>query len=248
MMVVPQFSATEINASWGKVIKGINQISGLPPIELVFPKDITDFENRFSTGETDLIYCNPYHITMARKSQGYVPIVRDQKPLTGILIIAKSDEGNTIKSLKELNGKTLLFPSPNSFGASLYMRALLTKEHKIEFTPRYVKTHSNVIRGLVKGDGLAGGMVNATLAAEDPSLQAKVGVLYETPAVPPHPIAVHPRVDVKTRQMIQKAWMDYLKANPADADEIQFTTPELANYSKDYAPLEKLGLENFQAK
>ncbi|HEX4856298.1 MAG TPA: phosphate/phosphite/phosphonate ABC transporter substrate-binding protein [Limnobacter sp.] len=244
LMVVPQFPSTEINATWGKLVEGLKG-QGLPRIELVFPKDINDFESQFLAGQADLIYCNPYHIVMARKAQGYVPLVRDSKPMSGILIAANGSDTDSIQSLNDLNGKTLLFPSPNAFGASLYMRALLTREKGLKFTTRYVKTHPNVLRGVVRNEGQAGGMVNATLAAEPADLQARVRVIYETPKTPSHPIAAHPRVSPAMQEAITKAIIRFINSNQPVGEDIQLPDPVRANYARDYQPLEKLGLEAF---
>lgn len=244
LLVVPQFPATEINATWGKLLAEL-ETEKLPKIELIFAKDIREFETLFLTGRADLIYCNPYHMVMAKKAQGYISLVRDSKPLTGILIATKSSDSDSIETLNDLKGKTLLFPSPNAFGASLYMRALLTREKGIEFTTKYVKTHSNVIRGVVRNEGQAGGMVSATLAAETDELKNKVRVIYETPPAPPHPIAAHPRVDAATREALTKAIISHIEQNRQLGADIQMANPIRANYTKDYHPLEKLGLEAF---
>lgn len=247
LLVVPQFPATEIHATWSKLLDGI-QGEGLPKIELMFAKDITEFESEFLAGHADLIYCNPYHMVMAKKAQGYVPLVRDSEPLTGILIAQKGGDSGSAQTLESLNGKTLLFPSPNAFGASLYMRALLTREKGIKFVTKYVKTHPNVIRGVVRGEGQAGGMVSATLLAESPDLREKVEIIYETPPVPPHPIAAHPRVNPKTMEALTKAILAHIQRNKQVGAAIQISNPVRAIYNKDYEPLEKLGLEAFVSK
>lgn len=247
LLVVPQFPATEIHATWSKLLDGI-QGQGLPKIELIFAKDITEFESEFLAGNADLIYCNPYHMVMAKKAQGYVPLVRDSEPLTGILIAPKNSELASIQKLEDLNGKTLLFPSPNAFGASLFMRALLTREKGIKFVTKYVKTHPNVIRGVVRGEGQAGGMVSSTLLAESQELQDKVTIVYETPPVPPHPIAAHPRVDAGTQEALSKAILNHIQRNKSVGAAIQMSNPIRASYKKDYQSLEKLGLEAFVSK
>lgn len=244
LMVVPQFPAAEIHGTWSNLLEGLKK-DGLPEIEIVFAKDISDFENQFKAGRADLIYCNPYHMVMAKKAQGYTPLIRDSKPLTGILIAATDSNSEGITNLQDLNGKTLLFPSPNAFGASLYMRALLKREKGLEFTTKYVKTHSNVIRGVVRGEGQAGGMIRATLLAETPDIQQRVKVIYETPPSPPHPIAAHPRLDAKTREAIAAAIVGYIKTNKQVGEDIQIPNPVRADYNKDYKPLESLGLEAF---
>lgn len=244
LMVVPQFPVTEIHASWSKLLEGLNK-EGLPPVELVFAKDINDFESQFKQGYADLIYCNPYHIVMAKKAQGYIPVIRDSQPMTGILIAQPNSDTGALPTLKDLQGKTLLFPSPNAFGASLYMRALLKKDQGIDFTTKYVKTHPNVIRGIVRGEGFAGGMVNSTLAAEPEDLRQRVSIIYETPPVPPHPLAVHPRISASTREALTAAILNFLKANPQVGSAVQMPNPVRASYVRDYKPLEQLGLEAF---
>lgn len=244
LLVVPQFPATEINSTWGKLLAGL-ETEKLPKIELIFAKDISEFETLFLAGRADLIYCNPYHMVMAKKAQGYISLVRDSKPLTGILVTTKSNDSDSIETLDDLKGKTLLFPSPNAFGASLYMRALLTREKGIDFVTKYVKTHPNVIRGVVRNEGQAGGMVNATLAAETDELKNKVRVIYETPPAPPHPIAAHPRVNATTREALTKAIISHIEQNRQVGADIQMANPIRATYAKDYHPLEKLGLEAF---
>ena len=247
MLVVPQFPATEIHENWGRVLDGLKN-SGLPNIELFFAKDITEFESWFKSGEADLIYCNPYHMVMAQKHQGYLPLIRDEKPLKGLLIARLDKDEDPVHSLADLNQRTLLFPSPNAFGASLYMRALLTRKEGIQFHTKYVKTHSNVIRGVVRKEGQAGGMVAATLSAESLNLSNRVKVIYETPPVAAHPVAAHPRVAPHIQAALKSALLTYLKGHPAYAKAIQLPDPIIADYQRDYAPLEQLDLDEFVAK
>lgn len=239
LMVVPQFPAVQINAAWGPLLKTVETKLGRP-INLIYAADIPAFEEAFIAGKPDIIYCNPYHAVMAFKAQKYEPIIRREKPLKGILIAPEGTSG-----LSALNGQTLLFPAPNAFGASLYMRALLVKEHKLTFNTVYVKTHPNVIRGVVRGQGAAGGMVGATFNAEPDNLKQKVSVIYETPPAPAHPISVHPRVSEEERNALQTLILEALTADPKAAAEIQMKNPIKTSYESEYTALDKLGLEEF---
>ena len=165
-------------------------------------------------------------------------------PLSGILVVQRD---SPIKSIKELNGKEIVFPAPNAFGASLYLRALLAEQEKISITPRYVKTHSNVYRHVILGEAIAGGGVNNTLKHEPPEVQAQLRVLFETPAVAAHPLVAHPRMPVEVRQAVtttllemgnDAAWKTLLV-------EIQMPKPVKADYVRDYQLLEKLKLEKY---
>ena len=47
------------------------------------------FEQALQAGELDVAYGNPYHAVMARRWQGYEPVLRDSSErLSGILVVA----------------------------------------------------------------------------------------------------------------------------------------------------------------
>jgi phosphonate transport system substrate-binding protein len=121
--VVPQFQPVEVHRTWGPVLARIGQEMGVR-FELKTAKDIPAFEAEFKAGTPDFAYMNPYHAVMAHRAQGYVPLVRDVTPLSGIVVVRKDDP---IKSVKELQGQEIAFPAPNAFGASLWIRALLSE-------------------------------------------------------------------------------------------------------------------------
>lgn len=241
--VVPQFPPEQIFHDWTPVLNEVSQLTGLQ-LKLKTYASIPEFEADFLNGVPDFAYMNPYHAVMAKKAVGYTPLLRDDASrLTGILVVRKD---SPITRVDQLNGATLAFPAPNAFGASLYMRALLTEEHHIQFKPEYVTTHSNVFRNVIIGRAQAGGAIRQTLEQETPELRAQLRVLYETPSAFPHPISAHPRVPPQAREAFLKAFLK-LGANPTFSEQlkaIQIATPAKADF-KDYAPLEKLGLERF---
>ncbi len=241
--VVPQLPPEQVFRDWTPVLNEVSKLTGLH-LKLKTYSSVPEFETAFLNGEPDFAYMNPYHAVMARKAVGYTPILRDDASrLKGILVVRKD---SPITRVDQLNGATLAFPAPNAFGASLYMRALLIEEQNIHFKPEYVTTHSNVFRHVIIGRAQAGGAIRRTLERETPELQAQLRVLYETPSAYPHPITAHPRVPTQAREALLQAFLK-LGANPAFAERlkaIQISTPVKADF-KDYAPLEKLGLERF---
>jgi phosphonate transport system substrate-binding protein len=241
--VVPQFPALEIHRAWAPLLAKVSAVTG-DEYRLMQSTSIPQFEDAFMTGSPDFVYLNPYHMLMAAKAQRYVPLVREEKNLlSGVLVVAAS---SPIQSLADLEGKDLAFPAPNAFGASLYLRALLTQK-KIHFTPRYVGTHSNAYRNVLSGQAAAAGGVRATLAREPEDVRQQLRVLFETPAVPPHPLAVHPRVKAQAAQAFRDALLA-LAASPegkALLIAVQMPNPIAADYRRDYAPLEQLRLDRF---
>jgi len=241
--VVPQFPAAKIYTTWSPLLQRIGQDAGLC-FELRVSASIPEFEQRFLKGESDFTFLNPYHAVLAYQKKKYQPLLADaQDLLTGILVV-RSD--SSIKNLNDLKGKNVSFPAPNSFAASLLIRAELAKQ-KIDINPVFVKTHSNVYRSVINKDALAGGGVNNTLDNEAPEVRQQLRVLYETPAYTPHPIATHPSVTSEVRERFLKAMVKLSQDEEGQKllDGINLNKPQAVNYAKHYKVLESLQLEKF---
>ena len=241
--VVPQFPAAKIYTTWSPLLQRIGQDAGLC-FELRVSASIPEFEQRFLKGESDFTFLNPYHAVLAYQKKKYQPLLADaQDLLTGILVV-RSD--SPIKNLNDLKGKNVAFPAPNSFAASLLIRAELAKQ-KIDINPVFVKTHSNVYRSVINKDALAGGGVNNTLDNEAPEVRHQLRVLYETPAYTPHPIATHPSVTSEARERFLKAMVKLSQDEEGQKllDGINLNKPQAVNYAKHYKVLESLQLEKF---
>lgn len=241
--VVPQFPAVEIHRAWTPLLVHLSAQTGLE-LKLVTSASIPDFERSFQAGQPDLVFLNPYHMVMASKSHQYAPLVRESKELLAGIVVVRVD--SPVKSLSDLAQQTIAYPAPNAFGASLYIRSLLA-EQKIQSQASYVKTHSNAYRHVIAGQAAAAGGILSTLDRESPEVRAQLRVLFETPAVAPHPLVAHPRVVESHRKSIREAWLALAQteAGLALLKAVQMTSPVAADYKRDYAPLERLRLEQF---
>ena len=184
---------------------------------------------------------------MARKAQGYEPLIRDDaSKLIGIIVVPVNDK---IGSIQELQGKTIVFPSPNAFAASLYMRAWLNEKLGLEFAIRYAGTHDNVYRQVVQGIATAGGGVNNTLESQPANLRNNLRVLYELPGVTPHPLAAHPRVPLALREKFADSVlrMGDDEQGRTLLEALHIMKPVKADYQRDYYSMEFLDLEKYQA-
>jgi phosphonate transport system substrate-binding protein len=241
--VVPQFPAAEIHREWSPLLERIGRDIGVT-LTLRHAANIPRFESELLAGLPDLAYMNPYHAVMAMRGPGYRPLVRDARPLSGILVVRQDDP---IRSVRELDGRVLAFPAPNAFGASLWMRALLAEREQIQITPRYVQTHSNVYRQVVRGLVAAGGGVNHTLNQEAPELRQDLRVLMETPGVASHPLSAHPRVPLRVQQAVADAFMR-LAGEPdglALLKAVALDRPVPGDHARDYRPLERYRLDKY---
>jgi phosphonate transport system substrate-binding protein len=243
LSVVPQFTPVDIGLRWSPVLAYLEKETGIN-LQLRVVDRYPKFEADFLAGIPDFVFLNPWHAVMAMKAQGYVPLLRGGDPVNGILVV---DRGGPVRRLADLNGKTLAFPSPNAFGASLYLRALLAEKESVAFTPVYVGTHQNVYRHVLLGEVAAGGGIGATLEKEPAAVQSRLTVLYSTPGVVSHPLAAHPRVPAEVRARLAAALLK-LDRDPAGRKllvAVELDRTQAADYARDYAPLEKMRLGHY---
>jgi phosphonate transport system substrate-binding protein len=239
--VVPQFQASEIDRVWQPILARVGQEAGVTLV-LKVSKDIPSFEDEVVAGRPDFAYLNPYHQLKAHQAQGYRPLVRDSKLLTGILVVRADDP---ITSVQGLQGKTLAFPAPNAFGASLMIRGHLIEQDKVSFTPVYAKTHTNAYRQTIAGKTAASGGLRATLDKEPDEVRAALRVLMETPGAAPHPLSAHPRVPPAVQIAVADAFLKLAK-DPAVQPflkEVPMGQPVRADQQRDYEPLKRLNLQ-----
>jgi len=240
--VVPQLPPRQTITAWKPVLTAVGQRSG-QCFELVVAGTIPAFEQQLRSGSLDFAFLNPYHQLLANQWQGFVPLVRDRKGLEGLLMVRRD---SPISRISELQGAVVAFPSPNSFAASLLPRALLARDG-ITISPSYVKTHSNAYRSVVLGSSKAGGGVNNTLLRERPEVKQQLRVLWRTPVFPAHPFSAARRVPMAIQAKVRAAFLQ-LASNPEGRtllEAAQMPNPVPADHSRDYVPLNRLGLGRF---
>lgn len=204
--VVPQKSVAETAKDWAPIVDYLAAKTGL---RLVFStaKDITTFESRLSDSEYDIVYLNPYSYVVHSAGQRYRAFAnaKDEK-LAGILVVRK---GSPIKTLSDLNGQTLVFPSPAAFAATMLPFTHLTHQG-IRFTPKYVSSHDSVYLAVANELYPAGGGIPRTLNAMEPQIKDQLRILWTSPAYTPHAFAAHKRVPKEIVAKILTAMMGML--------------------------------------
>lgn len=241
--VVPQLPRAVTYAKWAPLLEVIGRNTN-QCFDLVVPETIPAFEKLLFKGVPDFAFVNPYHEVMAKKRKGYIPLVMDgRSKLTGILVVQVN---SPIKSIQELQGKSVAFPAPNSFAASLLIRAELAKKG-IYIRPKYLNTHASGYRAAAIGEVVASGGVNNTLQREESALRESLRILYETSGYAPHPFVANPRVPVNIRKAVTDSFIALSGTEAGDKllEGVQIPNPVRSDYQRDYAPLEGLNLEKF---
>lgn len=244
MAIVPQVQIDEVEQAWNPVVERISQDAGIK-IQLQLYPSIPQFESAFLAGSPDFVYLNPYHQVMAKRAQGYIPLVRDGSALLSGVLVVRHD--SPIHTVQDLDGKVIAFPAPHAFGASLYMRGLLGELYRLNIKPDYVGNHDNVIRDVLAGEAAAGGIVRSMLQRKSAGLRDQLRVLYETPAVAPHPLSAHPRIPREVRDKVVASILA-MASDPEGARSlgaVMLPRPVKADYARDYARLEQINLKKY---
>ncbi len=244
LSVVPQFPRLVIHDDWQPLLDYLSEAVGVE-FELSLQDTIPLFESDFLEAKPDFLFLNPYHTVMAKNAHDYIPLLSDgSRKLKGILVVPSSGD---IETIEDLDNTTVAFPAPNAFGASLYMRALLANDIGIDITPTYVETHANAYRHTLIGEAAAGGGVYNTFRKESEEFQAALKVLFETPGVTPHPLAVHPRVSEDIRDAVVAALLELTQTEDGRAmlQSVQLREPVAVTYEEHYQILEDYSLEDF---
>jgi phosphonate transport system substrate-binding protein len=186
--VVPQQSASKLARKWVPIIDYISTKSSYK-INFATAPDIPEFERRLQDGQYSLAYMNPYHYTVFSKTTGYRAFAKQKgKRITGILVVRKDAD---ISSPQDLVGKTLAFPSPAAFAATILTQESLLK-NGVDITPKYVGSHDSVYRTVAKGIYPAGGGVVRTLNNMEKDVREHLRILWTSKPYTPHAFASHP--------------------------------------------------------
>lgn len=241
--VAPQYDSRTLFRIWRPVLAALEARTGHALILRGTPT-IADFEKEISAGSFDFAFMNPYHMLVAHKRQKYIPLVRDvEGDLHGILVAPRD---GPISDPWQLAGKTVAFPAPNAFGASLLMRAELAEDFGLSVVPKFVKTHSSVYLNVLLGEADAGGGVERTLAQQPAKVREALKVIHTTRTFPPHPFAAHPRVPAAVRERVRNAFLDLGGSEEGRRRLVNISIHKIGAASlDDYMFLEALGCERY---
>lgn len=199
--VVPQQAASKLARLWTPILGYLSDRCGYQ-LQFKTAPNIPSFEKRVAAGEYDLAYMNPYHYTVFHRSPGYQAIAKQKdKNIQGIIVV---HQDSPLQNLSELAGKTLAFPAPAAFAASILPRAYL-KKNGITITPKYVSSHDSVYMTIAKKLYPAGGGIMRTLNNVNPTIRDQLRILWTSQAYTPHAIASHPRISAEMVKKITQA-------------------------------------------
>lgn len=105
LAVIPQLPPITMHTNWTPFVQRLKKETGLEFTLKVYDS-MDRFEDDLIRGVPDFLYTNPTQMVLAKHSQGYIPLVRNSKPLAGYLFVRKD---SPIKRIDDLQGKTIAF-------------------------------------------------------------------------------------------------------------------------------------------
>ncbi len=239
--VVPQQTASKMARTWGPIMKYLRKETGYG-FEFATAKDIPAFENLLAQGMYDFAYMNPYHYVVYHKQSGYQAFAKASDSLIRGIIVARKD--SPYKSLADLAGQQLVFPSPKAFAATLLTRHELAQQG-VDYKPVYVFSHDSVYRSVVEKNYVAGGGVVRTFEAMAPEVRDQLQILFTTAGYTPHAFAASANIPAEVVVKVRAAFIR-LGQDPIGRkllDDLKFKGVEAAKDS-DWNDVRKLRIQD----
>lgn len=103
--VLPQRPAVAMHANWRPFLDKLEKESGIA-FKLKLYETMGQFEDDVKRGEGDFIFTTPPQVVLAQKGKGYIPLVRGNKKIAGVLF-TKKDSG--INKIGDLDNQEVAF-------------------------------------------------------------------------------------------------------------------------------------------
>ena len=231
--VVPQGPPEVMHRIWLPFIDRLSHDTGLA-FKLKLFENMDDFENNLKEGIIDFAYMNPVQEIMAWNESGYIPLVRSKNLIRGIIFVRKDSD---IRELNDLEGKEIALIGSKNVCSIVIKRDIRT----LKTTSRYVGSSSNLYRNVEIGETAAGGTLDIVFAKDAPDLNQKFHTIYTTEPLSPHPISALSSVPAEVRRLVIEVVLKYAanKDYQSLLERIGMQEPVLADYDKDYKPLEQ---------
>ena len=241
LAVIPSAPPVSMHTRWMPFVDRLAKETGLE-FRLKHYEKMAEFERDIWRGIPDLIFSSPIQLTVAHRSNGYVPLVRARKPVAVGLFVRRD---SAIRNIDDLAGKRISFVGNKNL-CSVAMQHLLARQGaKLSFDKEYAGSTRNVIINVLLGKSDAGSVFLPEMDRESNEIRAQLREIVETPEIAAHPLSAHPRVSKAAREAVTKAVLAIAAA--ADGAKLLKTlnleAPVAADYARDYRALEEIDIK-----
>ena len=238
--VLPQRPPVVMYARWRPLLDRLEKEAGIT-LKLKLYESTADFQADIAKGTPDFMYSTPPQLVVVRGMQGYIPLVRGSRKLSGVLFVRNDSPIRTVDDLE--SGEIAFSGSWNI--CSVLVQNVLHKDHPdLKFKQLYAGSMNNVVNHVLLGKAAAGSVIDVEFENIAPETRTHLRPLLETQKIFPHPLSAHPRVPKSVRDKLASAilalWED--EAGNALLVATRITNPVRADYQRDYRHLENIDL------
>lgn len=239
--VLNQQPAAETASLWNPILLYLESKTGLT-FKLKMGSTVQETDTMTARGEFDFLYSN-HHFEPEYSQANYRPLVQwGGQPLLGQIVVLA---GSPIKTLQDINGKTVVFPSKDAFIAYRVTRHAMKKAH-IEVQEVFGASQQGAAVQLQTGRADAASLNKMFAERFQAEGKGQFRVLYESEAWPNIPVSAHPRVAMPEAESVRLALLDMSKDAEGQALLIKLKIPGfLAVTDTDYHATRRLYKEKF---
>jgi phosphonate transport system substrate-binding protein len=243
--VPPLMPMITTHANWSPFVERLGRETGLE-FELKLYETMDQFEKDISRGTPDFVFLHSVQVVAAKSAQGYIPLVRNSKLVSGSIVVRKD---SPIKSVQELEGKTMAFVGEKNLCRALLDNVLRDELH-ISVHAVYAITAVNMLKFVILSKADAGGALDASVEKLPQDLLDQVRIIYNSKKIAPHALVGHPRVPAKVRTSVAEAVlrMGSDSGSRSLMTAVQIDSPVRADYDRDYKPLERMNINRYFGK
>jgi phosphonate transport system substrate-binding protein len=197
---LPQRSATLTAQYWNPILDYVGRKSGVK-LELAIRKTSQEYSDAEGRGEFDFVHSNHIFIPSHAEAAYHVIARMTGKPIHGQIVVP---DASAVRSLHQLAGREVGFPSRNAFvGYAAPMSALI--EARIAVIQEFGGNQEGVMAQLRAGTIPAAG-VNSMVMQEYAAREGfKYRALWTSEPFLSMPVAAHPRVPAAVAAAVRKA-------------------------------------------
>ncbi len=201
--VLPQRSAVLTAQYWNPILEYVARKAGIT-LELKTAHTAPECNAAIALGEYDFVYANTI-FRPSNKAADYRVILRPQaQEIAGQIVTL---EESPVKTVAELDGKAMGFPSQTAFvGYTVPMDHL--RREGIAVTPQFGGNQEGIMGQLKTGRVIAAGVNSQVMNAFAARHGVRYRVLWESPPYLEMPVSAHPRVSRQVSDAVQRAFVD----------------------------------------